>query len=185
MVVDVAVVWLEEIVTVSVTVEEDEDLASVVELGVLMVEVVEVVVLLVVEDALCDVELDVVVDVVVEVSVVVTAVTVMLANPWLEACVSSPMYCPLIAYVPAEVGVRTMEQVPDSSRVQPESMFAPSEDGPLRRTKAVGMEDGVKVSSTVTVHVVDEPTVTSDDEQTMAVVVGSCTTRETLPELEA
>jgi hypothetical protein len=182
-VVDVAVVLLAEIVTVCVTVEDDEDLTAVVELEVLVVEDVTIAVLLVVE-ALRDVELDVVVEVL-EVLTVLTAVTVMLANPWLGAWAASPMYCPPIAKTPAEVGVRTIEQTPFLSRLQLESMLGPRDEGPSKRTNAVGVEDWFTGSLTVTVHVVVEPIETSDGEHAIAVKLGSSTTTETLSELEA
>ena len=76
-----------------------------------------------------------------------------------------------------------MVHVPDFPRLQLESTFGPSEDGPLRRTNAVGVEDSVMVSSTVTVQVVDDPTGTTDGEQAIVVEVGSCTASSTLPEL--
>jgi hypothetical protein len=141
---------------------------------VVVVETVVVLLLLVVQ-AVAVVELDV--------EAVDTSVTIMLADPWLGTWVASPMYCPLIAKVPAELGVRTIEQVPDGSRLQLESTLGPSDDGPLRRTNAVGMVDGVASSTTVTLQVAGEPSETIVGEQTMVVEVGSCTVRSTPPEL--
>lgn len=68
-----------------------------------------------------------------------------------------------------------MTQTPEELSWQPEFTCAPIEEDPLRRTKAVGVEEGDVVSSTVTVHVVDEPTVTCAGEQTIVVEVTSCT----------
>lgn len=93
------------------------------------------------------------------------------------------MYSPLIVKLPGESGIRETTQTPEELSVQPELTCAPSEEGPLRRTKAVGIDEGELTSSTVTVQVVDEPTTTSEGEQTMVVDVGSRTESITLPEL--
>ena len=80
--------------------------------------------------------------------------------------------------MPTELGVRTIEHVPDT-RLQLnawarfEASLRPSEDGPLKTTAPIGMMYGVTVSLTVTVQVVDEPTKTVDGEQTMVVELGS------------
>jgi hypothetical protein len=49
----------------------------------------------------------------------------------------------------------------------------PKEDGPLNCTAPIGVKNGVAVSLTVTVQVVDEPTETVDGEQMIVVEVGS------------
>lgn len=102
---------------------------------VVSVERVVVLALVVVQAEVVTVELLVVE---LEVAAVDTAATVMLADPWLGPCVASPTYCPSISNVPGELGVRTTEQVPDASRLQLALALAPSEEGPLRRTNAVG-----------------------------------------------
>lgn len=84
--------------------------------------------------------------------------------------------------MPAELGVSTREQLPEL-RLQLESTAAPRDDGPFQRRSPVGVEDCRAVSSTLAVQVVEEFVETAEGEQTMVVEVGSCTRRETPPEL--
>jgi hypothetical protein len=107
---------------------------------------------------------------------------VMLADPWLPACVESPRYCALTVKLPATVGARVIEHAPDTSS-QPESTADPSENGPLKSTSEVGVETGAMASLTVAVQIVEDPIETAEGEHATVVEDESSTARVRVPEL--
>jgi len=110
---------------------------------------------------------------------VLRKLTVMVAEPELAGCAESPLYVPVMVWLPAALGVYVTEQlddapVPDSVQLlagvkAPEPVF-------VNITVPVGVVGELNVSVTVAVHVVDWLTTIVLGEHAIVVTVVPCWT---------